>query len=159
MKRGLAIAASGTAILAAALTGCGGDNAESSATSASSGESSSTAAGAGTSSGSGTSQVIIDGQKQEIAGNVVCTDVGGNKEIAIGDAATGQGLTVSITNADPPAVNRVVFGALGGGNLMYQQGVMGGNAEVEVDDKTYNVKGNAMSGMQQKPFEISVTCP
>jgi lipoprotein LpqH len=157
VKRGLAVVASGATILAAALTGCGGDNAESSATSA--GESSSESASGGTSSGSGTSQVIIDGQKQEIAGNVVCTDVGGNKEIAIGDAATGQGLSVSLTNADPPVVNRVVFGQLGGGNLMYQQGVMGGNAEVEVDDKSYNIKGNAMSGMQQKPFEISVSCP
>jgi ipoprotein LpqH len=168
VKRGFLIAVGGAAIVAAGLSGCSSDSGSSgSPTSTSEAGSSGTAtasvSGTATSAPS-SAKVTIDGQDQNIQGTVACTTLGGNVNIAIGQATTGIGAVVS--QADPPAVQSVGLGNVNGVTLGYQQGTGQGDAQVEKDDKTYTIKGNAtgidMSNPLQpvtKPFEIQVTCP
>jgi ipoprotein LpqH len=167
VKHGFLIAVGGAAVVVAGLSGCSSD----SGSSGSATTSSATASDTATASVSGTAtsapsaaKVTIDGQDQNIQGTVVCTSLGGNVNIAIGQATTGIGAVVS--EADPPAVQSVGLGNVNGVTLGYQQGTGQGDAQVEKDDKKYTIKGNAtgidMSNPLQpvtKPFEIEVTCP
>lgn len=169
MKRGFLVSVGGAAIVAAGLAGCSSDSGSSESTSAeaTTTEASDTAtasASAEATSAPGGAKVIIDGQEQAIQGTVGCTTMGGNVNIAIGQATTGIGAVV--TQADPPAVQSVGLGNVNGVTLGFQQGTGQGNAEVEKDDNTYTIKGNAtgidMANPLQpvtKPFEIEVTCP
>ncbi len=153
MKRGVLVAVGGAAIVIAGLSGCSSDN-----KSETSGETSSAAAA------SGKSTVTIDGKDQEVQGNVVCSDMGGNTNIAIGNASTGIGAVVS--SGDDPSVVSVGLGNVNGVTLGYQSGAGQGEAKVEKDGKTYKISGTAtgvdMANPMQpvnKPFEIEVTCP
>lgn len=155
MKQSLLVAVGGAAVVIAGLAGCSSDSGSS--------ESSSSNTASATSASS-EAKVTIDGQDQNIQGTVACTSMGGNVNIAIGQATTGIGAVV--TEADPPAVQSVGLGNINGVTLGFQQGTGQGNAEVEKDDKTYTIKGNAtgidMANPMQpvtKPFEIEVTCP
>ena len=94
MNRGarrIAVAVGGAAVIMG-LSACGGSD-EGSSTS---GETSTAAAA------EGTSTVTIDGQDQSVEGTVVCSSMGGNMNIAIGDAVTvdfeasPDGLTVPV---------------------------------------------------------------
>jgi len=142
--RGIAAALSGAAIIAVGLTGC------------SSGDDSS-----GT---SGDTSVTIDGEDQGVDGTVVCSTMGGNVNIAIGDAATGIGAVVS--EGDSPDVVSVGLGNVNGVTLGYQSGVNDGEATAAKDGGTYTISGTA-TGVDManplepvnKPFEITVTCP
>ena len=108
--------------------------------------------------------MTIDGQDQNVAGTVTCATMGGNVNIAIGEATTGIAAVVS--EADPPAVQSVGLGNVNGVTLGFQSGVPQGNAEAKKDGNTYTITGTAtgvdMANPLQpvnKPFEVVVTCP
>ena len=158
VKRGMVAAVAIMAMVAAALAGC---SSKKSTTSSSGSPSSSSAATAAT-------QVIVDGQNQNVTGQVTCTANGDNINIGIGDAANGVGAVVS--NANPPIVHAVGLGSVNGITLGYSDAAPGqsGNAGAAQDGKTYAIKGTAtgadMTNPQQpkqvtKSFEMTVTCP
>ena len=154
MKRGFVVAVGGMAILVAGLSGCSSEDKKSETT----GETSSAA------SAEGKSTVTIDGQDQQVTGTVVCSSMGGNMNIAIGDAATGIAAVVS--EGDEPTVQSVGLGNVNGVTLGYQSGTGQGEAKAEKDGSTYKISGTAtgvdMANPLQpvnKPFEIEVSCP
>jgi lipoprotein LpqH len=113
-------------------------------------------------------QVIVDGQKQNITGQVSCTPSGSNINIGIGDASNGVGAVIS--NDNPPIVHSVGLGSVNGVTLGFSDAApsQGSNAGAAVNGKSYGIKGTAtgadMSNPQQpqsvtKSFEIDVTCP
>ncbi len=152
--RGIAAALGGAAIIAVGLTGCSSGD-DSSGTS----EDTTTAA-----AGDTTAAVTIDGEDQGVDGTVVCSTMGGNVNIAIGDATTGIGAVVS--EGDSPEVVSVGLGNVNGVTLGYQSGVNDGEATVTKDGDSYTISGTA-TGVDManplepvnKPFEITVTCP
>ena len=154
-KHGILVGIAATATVVAGLAGCSSNK---SSTSESSSSGSSAPAPGG-------SKVIIDGQTQNVAGQVSCTQVNGNLSIGIGDPTTGIGAVV--TNADPPVVQAVGLGNLTGVTLGYSAGAPNqGNAQATKSGNSYTIKGTATgvnSADQQqalsKPFEIDVTCP
>jgi len=153
VKREIVVALGGAAIVIAGLSGCSSEK-----KSETTGETSSAAAA------EGKSTVTIDGQDQAVEGTVVCSDMGGNTNIAIGDATTGIGAVV--TTGDSPTVTSVGLGNVNGVTLGYQNGVGQGEAKAEKDGNTYKISGTAtgvdMANPLQpvtKPFEIEVTCP
>jgi lipoprotein LpqH len=153
VKRGIVVAVGGAAIVVAGLSGCSSEK-----KSETSGETSSAAAA------EGKSTVTIDGADQEVKGTVACSDMGGNTNIAIGDATTGIGAVV--TTGDEPTVVSVGLGNVNGVTLGYASGSGQGEAKVEKDDRTYKISGTAtgvdMANPMQpvsKPFEIEVSCP
>ncbi len=94
----------------------------------------------------------------------MCSSMGGNMNIAIGDAATG--IAAVLSDGDEPTVQSVGLGNVNGVTLGYQSGAGQGEAKAEKDDKTYKISGTAtgvdMANPLQpvnKPFEIEVTCP
>jgi len=154
VKRGFVVAVGGMAILVAGLSGCSSEDKKSETT----GETSSAA------SAEGKSTVTIDGKDQAVQGTVVCTTMGGNMNIAIGDAATGIAAVVS--EGDEPTVQSVGLGNVNGVTLGYQSGSGQGEAKAEKDGSTYKISGTAtgvdMANPMQpvnKPFEIEVSCP
>ena len=94
MKRGFVVAVGGAAIVIAGLSGCSSDK-----KSETSGDTSSAAAA------EGKSTVTIDGKDQAVQGTVVCSTMGENVNIAIGDATTGIGAVVS-TGDSPGSLGR-----------------------------------------------------
>ena len=153
VKRGIVVGVAGVAMVVAGLAGCSSN--KSSTTSSSS----SSAAGP---------QIIVDGQKQNVTGQVTCTPNGDNIFIGIGDATQGVGAVVS--NANPPIVHSVGLGNVNGVMLGFSDASPGqaSNAGAALDGKSYSIKGTAtgvdMSNPQQrqkvsKPFELDVTCP
>ncbi|MBJ7463217.1 MAG: lipoprotein LpqH [Mycolicibacterium sp.] len=171
MKRGFVVAVSSAALLIAGLSGCSSDD-KSSSSSASSETSAAvtseeTAASATESptaaTGSGTTRVVIDGAEQSVNGSIVCAAMGGNVNIAIGEATTGIAAVVS--EGDAPTVTSVGLGNVNGVTLGYAAGA-GGEATAEKDGNTYKITGTA-TGVDManpmtpvnKPFEIEVTCP
>ena len=153
MKRGFVVAVGGAAIVVAGLAGCSSEK-----KSETSGETSSAA------SAQGKTTVKIDGKDQQVTGTVVCSSMGGNENIAIGDAATG--IAAVISSGDSPTVQSVGLGNVNGVTLGYQSGAGQGEAKVEKNDKTYKISGTAtgvdMANPLQpvnKPFEIEVSCP
>ncbi|WP_197379081.1 lipoprotein LpqH [Mycolicibacterium mengxianglii] len=186
MKRALGVAVSGAAIVVAGLVGCSGDkSADESASSATetvgSGASSATEtveSGASSATSAitsatdavkgnpppGAATVSIDGQEQNIEGQAACTNLGGNIQIAIGNAT--QGVGAQVTDADPPVVRQVGLGNVNGVAMGFAEGAPGGEASAEKDGNTYKISGTAtgvdMANPLQpvtKPFELAVTCP
>jgi lipoprotein LpqH len=108
--------------------------------------------------------VTIDGQPQNVQGQVVCATAGGNLNIAIGEATTG---IAAVLSQDASTVQSVGLGNVNGVTLGYTAGVPGGaNATATKDGNTYKITGTAtgvdMANPMQpvtKPFEIEVTCP
>jgi lipoprotein LpqH len=153
VKRGFIVAVGGAAIVIAGLSGCSSEK-----KSETSGETSSAA------SAEGKTTVTIDGKDQAIQGTVVCSSMGGNMNIAIGDAATG--IAAVLSDGDSPTVQSVGLGNVNGVTLGYQSGAGQGEAKAEKDGKTYKISGTAtgvdMANPLQpmnKPFEIEVSCP
>jgi ipoprotein LpqH len=154
VKRGFVVAVGGMAIVIAGLSGCGSDEKKAET----SGETSSAAAA------EGKTTVTIDGQDQQVQGTVVCSSMGGNMNIAIGDAATGIAAVVS--EGDSPTVQSVGLGNVNGVTLGYTSGTGQGDAKAEKDGNNYTITGTAtgvdMANPMQpvnKPFEIAVACP
>ena len=166
MKRGFVVAVGGMAILVAGLSGCSSDEKKSESGSTATSAESTSEAGSETataSSGAGETKVTIDGQDQQVSGTVVCTAMGGNMNIAIGDAATGIAVVVS---EDGSQVQSVGLGNVNGVTLGYQNGTGQGEAKAEKDGSNWTVSGTAtgvdMANPLQpvnKPFEIAVACP
>lgn len=155
MKRGMVVGVASVALVAAACAGCSNN------------KSSTGASGSSAPAASGP-QVIVDGQAQNVSGQVTCTPSGDNTNIGIGDPTAGVGAVVS--NANPPIVHSVGLGSVNGITLGFSDAApnQGGNAGAAVNGKTYAIKGTAtgldMSNPQQpqqvtKPFELDVTCP
>ncbi|HKP44651.1 lipoprotein LpqH [Mycobacterium sp.] len=163
MKRGFVIAVGGAAIVIAGLSGCSSDKKSGSTSSATSSASGTASASATAAPSGGGTKVTIDGQDQSVKGTVVCSAMGGNMNIAIGDAATGIAAVVS---EDGSNVQSVGLGNVNGVTLGYQSGAGQGEAKATKDGKTYKISGTAtgidMANPMQpvnKPFEIDVTCP
>jgi lipoprotein LpqH len=163
VKRGFMVAVSGAAIVIAGLSGCSSDEkkSESPATSAEATSGAETASATAAPSGGGT-KVTIDGQDQNVAGTVVCSAMGGNMNIAIGDAGTGIAAVVS---EDGSTVQSVGLGNVNGVMLGYTAGTGQGDAKAEKDGSNWKISGTAtgvdMANPMQpvnKPFEIAVTC-
>ena len=156
MKRGLTVAVAGAAILAASISGCSSNK------SSSGGVATSVPGGSVSVGGANKAKVIIDGKDQNVQGTTVCTKAGGNVSIAVGGNQTG--ISVVLTDANPPAVKAVQLGNVNGVTLQYAQGGQG-NASVTMDGNTYKITGTAtgvdMANPTQpvnKPFEIDATC-
>lgn len=159
MKREVIITGSAAAILAAGLAGC----------SSPSGAVKVNNAGVAPAGASNT-KVLIDGQDQNVKGQVACTTTAGTVNIAIGGATPGAtgaptGIGAVLTDASPPVVKSVALGNVNGVSL----GVGGtsGSAKATKDGNSYKITGtasgvdmsNPMAGPVNKPFEIDVTCP
>ncbi len=155
MKRGIVVGVAGVAMVVAAGAGC------------SSNKSSTTASSTAPAAAAGP-QIIVDGQNQNVTGQVTCTVAGANTNIGIGDATSGVGAVVS--NDNPPIVHSVGLGSVNGVTLGFSDAApnQGGNAGAAVSGKSYAIKGTAAgldsSNPQQpqqvtKTFEIDVTCP
>lgn len=110
-------------------------------------------------------RVVIDGQTQNVAGPISCTQVNGNLSIGVGDPTTGIGAVVS--NADPPVVQAVGLGNLTGVTLGYSAGAPNqASAQATKSGNSYTIKGTATgvdaANPQQpitKSFEMDVSCP
>ena len=152
VKRALLIAVGSAAIVVGGLAGCSSDKSASENASSAT-ETAKTAASSATSAVTsatdaakgnpppGAATVSIDGQDQPVGGNVACTNIGGNIQIAIGDATGGVGAQLSA--ADPPEVKQVGLGNVGGTALGYTSGVPGGEASATKDGNTYKISGKA----------------
>lgn len=158
VKRGVVVGVAATAVVVAGLTGC------SSTKSGTNSQGSSSAAAAAPPG----PQVIIDGQQQNVTGDVTCNTANGAVTIGIGDASNGVGAVVSTDN--PPIVHAVGLGTANGVALGFSDAAPGqaSNAGAAVSGKSYTIKGTAtgtdMSNPQSpqqvtKPFELDVTCP
>ena len=175
MKRALVVAVGSAAIVVGGLAGCSSDKSASESASSAT-ETAKTAASSATSAVTsatdaakgnpppGAATLSIDGAAQNVDGTVVCTNMGGNVQIAIGNATGGLGAQLS--DADPPEVKQVGLGNVNGVVLGYTSGVPGGEASATKDGSTYKITGKAtgvdVSNPMQpvtKPFEIAVTCP
>lgn len=165
MIRGLVVAVGGAAIMVAGLTGCSNkDKSESAGPStAGTGSTSVPASGANATSGAGTAKVTIDGKPKDLQGQVVCSTMGGNLNIAIGEQGTGIAVVMA---QDASKVSSVGLGNVDGVVLGYQEMASGASASATKDGKTYKVTGTAsgvdMANPMQpitKPFEVEVTCP
>jgi lipoprotein LpqH len=161
VKRGFLVAVGGAAIVIAGLSGCSSDK-KSESTPSGSEETTGSETATG-SAGAGETKVTIDGQDQQVSGTVVCTAMGGNMNIAIGDAGTGIAAVVS---EDGSAVQSVGLGNVNGVTLGYQNGAGQGEATAKNDGSTWMISGTAtgidMANPLQpvnKPFEIEVVCP
>jgi ipoprotein LpqH len=158
VKRGIVAGVAIVAIVVAGLAGCSSKS-DTGASSSSSSSSASAPAGP---------QIIVDGQDQNVTGQVSCTPNGSNINIGIGDASTGVGAVVSTDN--PPIVHAVGLGSVNGVTLGFSDAApnQADNAGAAQSGKSYAIKGTAtgvdMSNPQQpqqvtKPFEMDVTCP
>ena len=166
MIRGLVVAAGGAAIMVAGLTGCSNTNKSEGPASnspAGTGSSSVQANGAGTASGASTAKVTIDGKPKDMQGQVVCSTMGGNMNIAIGQQDTGVAVVMA---EDASKVSSVGLGNVDGVVLGFQDMAPVADASATKDGKNYKITGTAsgvdMANPMQpmtKPFEIEVTCP
>ena len=165
MKPGFLLAVAGAAIVVAGLAGCGGDEKPKSTATQTATVS---APGQGTvSSGTGTVKLTIDGQDQSVGGTVNCVSAAGIVTITAGNPtpANPQGVGAVLSDANPPVVQTVTLGNVGGVALAVGGGQ--GNAEATKDGKTYKITGtgwgadvaNPTAGAVTKPFEMNVTCP
>ena len=154
MKRGIVVGVAGVAVVVAACAGCSSNK-------SSTGASSSAPAAAGP-------QLIVDGQNQNVTGQITCNSANGNTAIGIGDATAGLGAVVS--NDNPPIVHSVGLGNVNGVTLGFSDAApnQASNAGAALNGKSYAIKGTAsgvdMSNPQQpkqvtRSFELDVTCP
>lgn len=155
MKRGIVVGVAGAAMVVAACAGCSSNKSNPGASS------SSAAAPAAT-------QLIVDGQNQNITGAVTCNTANGVVTLGVGDATAGIGAVLSTDN--PPIVHSVGLGNVNNVALGFSDAApnQASNAGAAVNGKSYAIKGTAtgtdMSNPQQpqtvtKPFELDVTCP
>jgi ipoprotein LpqH len=155
VKRGIVVGVAGVAMVVAGCAGCSNNKSNTGASS------SSAPAAAGP-------QVTVDGQNQNVTGQVTCNTANGVTTIGIGDPTAGVGAVVSTDN--PPIVHSVGLGSVNGVTLGFSDAApnQGSNAGAAVNGKSYAIKGTAsgtdMSNPNQpqpvtKPFEMDVTCP
>lgn len=165
VKHSLVVAVVGAAIVVAGLAGCShGTKSSASSTVRPLSSNASVVFSPVTASTSATpgpslARVVIDGQDQNVQGNVTCATVGGNVTITIGLGTTG--IVAVVSDSDPPVVHSVALGNVNGMTLGYQEAISDTEAQASRNGKSYKITGNA-AGVDQsypKPFEIDVTCP
>lgn len=155
MKRGIVVGVAGAAVVVAACAGCSSNKSNT-------GASSSSAAAAPA------TQLIVDGQNQNIGGAITCNTANGVVTIGVGDATAGIGAVLSTDN--PPIVHSVGLGNVNNVALGFSDAApnQASNAGAAVNGKSYAIKGTAtgtdVTNPQQpqtvtKPFELDVTCP
>jgi lipoprotein LpqH len=164
--RSLVVGVASAAVVLAGLTGCSSKKSEETTGASEPNATSAVTASSGSvtaQAGAGTAMVTIDGQPQEIKGQVACTTAAGTMNIAVGDQTTGIGVMMS---PDASKVTSVGLGNVNGVAMGYQEGAPGGSASVTKDGQTYTITGTATgvdiaNPMQPmtKPFEIKVSCP
>jgi lipoprotein LpqH len=136
VKQGLLIAVGGAAIVVAGLAGCSsGDKSSgssSSGSSASSSSGSSSAAATSAEAGASGTRVTIDGNAKDVGRSVACASMGGNVNVAIGEATTG--IATVVTEANPPTVTSVALGNVDGVTLAVGGGQ--GDATATKDGKS-----------------------
>jgi lipoprotein LpqH len=161
VKRGIVVGVAGVAILVAACAGCSSNKSNTGSNAGTSGSASSAPAAGGP-------QLTVDGQNQNVTGQVTCNTANGVTTIGIGDPTAGLGAVVSADN--PPIVHSVGLGSVNGVTLGFSDAApnQGSSAGAAVNGKSYAIKGTAtgadMSNPNQpqtvtKPFEMDVTCP
>jgi lipoprotein LpqH len=112
--------------------------------------------------GEAQASIMIDGKADDVQGTVVCTTIGGNSIVAIGETTTG--IVAVLTDADPPEVKSVWLGNVNGMTLGYKHGASQSAAEATKDGDTYTIIGTATgvdTVSQQsvnKSFELEATC-
>jgi lipoprotein LpqH len=160
VKRGIVVGVAGVAVAVAACAGCSSNKSNTGASSAGA-SSTSTPSAAGT-------QVTVDGQNQNVTGQVTCNSANGVTTIGIGDATAGLGAVVS--NDNPPIVHSVGLGSVNGVTLGFSDAApnQASNAGAAVNGKSYAIKGTATGVDTSNPnqpqtvtksFEMDVTCP
>lgn len=176
MRQQVAIGVVGMAVVVG-IAGCSGEKPPSETTSSTSSTSTTTTKSTSSSASSttasptqpatgnpppGQAEVTVDGVRQNITGNVVCTNAVGNFNIAIGQKVSGVAVVLT---PDAATVHSVILGNVNGVILGYQQGMSGGQATASKDGNTYVISGSATGVtaalppvMVTKPFEIRVTC-
>ncbi|SPM34359.1 lipoprotein LpqH, partial [Mycobacterium rhizamassiliense] len=156
VKREIVVGVAGVAMAVAACAGCSSNKSNS---------------GAPSSSGApapAATQLIVDGQNQNISGAITCNTANGVLTIGVGDATAGIGAVLSTDN--PPIVHSVGLGNVNNVALGFSDAApnQASNAGAAVNGKSYAIKGTAtgtdMTNPQQpqtvtKPFELDVTCP
>lgn len=156
VKHGVVVGVAAAAVVVAGLAGC------------SSTKSGNTPASSSSAAAAPAPQVIVDGQQQQVTGDVTCKTENNAVTIGIGDPANGVGAVVSTDN--PPIVHAVGLGTVNGVALGFSDAApdQATNAGAAVAGKSYTIKGTAkgtdMSNPQSpqsvsKPFELDVTCP
>ena len=128
MNHGIVVGEAGVALVVAGLAGCSSTRSHPGASTAGSAQS---AAGP---------QVIIDGQKQNVTGQVSCSANGDNSNIGIGAATNGVGAVLS--NANPPIVHAVGLGDINDSTLAYSDAApnQNGNTAAALNSKYYPIK-------------------
>jgi lipoprotein LpqH len=155
VKRGIVVGVAGVAMVVAACAGCSSNKSNNGASSSS----------APSATGP---QLIVDGQNQNISGQVTCNTANGVVTIGVGDATAGIGAVLSTDN--PPIVHSVGLGNVNNVALGFSDAApnQASNAGAAVNGKYYAIKGTAtgtdVSNPQSpqtvtKPFELDLTCP
>jgi ipoprotein LpqH len=98
VKGGIVVGVAGVAMVVAGVAGCSSNKSNTGASASSAAPS------------AAVPQVVVDGQNQNVTGQVSCTGNGDNINIGIGDATNGVGAVVS--NANPPIVHAVGLGSV-----------------------------------------------
>jgi ipoprotein LpqH len=151
VKRGFVVALAIAAIVVAGMTGCSSKK--------------SCSGGACGSTAQGSAKVTVDGKDQSVSGTITCVTSGNMVAIGVGNPGTTGAVAAQVTTDNPPKVNSVALGNVGGLNLAVGPGA--GDATATKDGSTYKITGHAtgadmsnpMAGPQTKPFEMDVTCP
>jgi ipoprotein LpqH len=155
VRREIVVGVAGVAMVAAACVGCSSNK-------------SSTGASSSSAPAATGPQLTVDGQNQNISGQVTCNSANGVFTIGVGDATAGIGAVLSTDT--PPIVHSVGLGSVNGVALGFSDAApnQASNAGAAVNGKSYAIKGTAtgtdVSNPQQpqtvtKPFELDVTCP
>ena len=155
MRREIVVGVAGVAMVAAACVGCSSNK-------------SSTGASSSSAPAATGPQLTVDGQNQNVTGQITCNTANGVITIGVGDATAGIGAVLSTDN--PPIVHSVGLGNVNGVALGFSDAApnQASNAGAAVNGKSYAIKGTAtgtdVSNPQQpqtvtKPFELDVTCP
>jgi lipoprotein LpqH len=166
VKRAFAATFAGAAIVVGGLVGCSSDKSveEQVSDATESAKSAVTSATDAAKEAVNGPKLVIDGEDQNLEGDVTCAAMGGNVQIAIANNA--QGIGAQVSEGDDPVVRQVGVGSFNGVALGYTEGAPGGEATAEKDGNTYTIKGTAtgvdMANPMQpltKSFELTVTCP
>ncbi|HEY0229130.1 MAG TPA: lipoprotein LpqH [Mycobacterium sp.] len=155
MRREIVVGVAGVAMVAAACVGCSSNK-------------SSTGASSSSASAPAGPQLTVDGQNQNVTGQITCNTANGVITIGVGDPTAGIGAVLSTDT--PPIVHSVGLGNVNGVALGFSDAApnQASNAGAAVNGKSYAIKGTAtgtdVSNPQQpqtvtKPFELDVTCP
>jgi lipoprotein LpqH len=155
VRREIVVGVAGVAMVAAACVGCSSNK-------------SSTGASSSSASAPAGPQLTVDGQNQNVTGQITCNTANGVITIGVGDPTAGIGAVLSTDT--PPIVHSVGLGNVNGVALGFSDAApnQASNAGAAVNGKSYAIKGTAtgtdVSNPQQpqtvtKPFELDVTCP